>query len=131
MHSGIDPASVVDRFFAAIEAGDIVTLTALYHPDARVWHNTDDAEQDVAANLRVLRWVGRNIQDFRYSEIRRTLTADGRVFQQHVLRGIGPDGAELAIPAAIVFTLDQDGRVTRIEEYLDSAATAALTGTAR
>ena len=131
MNAATDPEAVVGRFFAAIEAADVETLQGLYHPAARVWHNNDDLEQDVAANLRVLRWVTRNVRELRYDEIRRTLTADGRVLQQHVLRGVGPSGAEVAIPAAIIFTVDADGLVTRIEEYLDSGATAALTGTSR
>ena len=128
MNEPIDPEAVVSRFFAAIEAADTDALRGLYHPSARVWHNNDDAEQDVAANLRVLRWVTRNVRGLRYDEIRRTLTADGRVLQQHVLRGVGPSGAEVAVPAAIIFSVDSAGLVTRIEEYLDSAATAPLTG---
>ena len=32
------------RFFAAIEAGDIDAIRAIYAPDARIWHNTDGIE---------------------------------------------------------------------------------------
>mgnify|MGYP001222891615 CR=1 FL=1 len=131
MDSNTAPEAVVARFFAAIEAGDTDTLQRLYHPGALVWHNTDDLEQDVTANLRVLRWVGRNVQGLKYGDIRRTLTGDGRVLQQHVLRGVSLSGAPVEIPAAIIFTLDSAGLVTRIDEYLDSAATAALVGTSR
>ncbi|MGD9932390.1 MAG: nuclear transport factor 2 family protein [Dehalococcoidia bacterium] len=131
MNAAADPEAVVGRFFAAIESADVETLRGLYHPAARVWHNNDDLDQGVTANLRVLRWVTRNVQGLCYDEIRRTLTADGRVLQQHVLRGVGPTGVEVAIPAAIIFTVDAAGLVTRIEEYLDSAATVALTGTSR
>jgi len=33
--------NVIDRFFSAIEAGDIDALNDIYHPDVVVWHNTD------------------------------------------------------------------------------------------
>ena len=33
------------RFFDAVEAGDIAALRACYADDARIWHNTDRAEQ--------------------------------------------------------------------------------------
>ncbi|MCA9832208.1 MAG: nuclear transport factor 2 family protein [Dehalococcoidia bacterium] len=131
MDSNTAPEAVVARFFAAIEAGDTDTLQRLYHPGALVWHNTGNLEQDVTANLRVPRWVGRNVRGLKYGDIRRTLTGDGRVLQQHVLRGIGPSGTAVEIPAAIVFTVDSAGLVTRVEEYLDSAATAALVETSR
>jgi ketosteroid isomerase-like protein len=46
--------------------------------------------------------------------------------QQHVLRGVAPNGTALEIPACIVCTV-RDGRIVRLEEYLDSAHTAPLT----
>jgi ketosteroid isomerase-like protein len=114
--SGLE--SLADRFFAAIEAGDVATLRTLYHPDAAVWHNSDQVDQPVEENLRVLGWLRRTVPDLRYTEVRRTLLPDGFV-QQHVLRGTAT-GGELAVPAMLRFTVGEDGRVTRIEEYLDT-----------
>jgi ketosteroid isomerase-like protein len=45
---------VVVRFFAALEAGDIETVRAIYSPDALIWHNDDLIEQPVEDNLKVL-----------------------------------------------------------------------------
>ncbi len=64
---------VATRFFAAIEAGDIDALRAIYSPDAVVWHNTDQVEQSVDENLVVLRWVDQNVKGWRYEDVRRTV----------------------------------------------------------
>lgn len=119
--------TVLDRFFNAILAGDMMAVEAIYAPDAQIWHNTDNAVQDVAANLRTLAWVGRSIRDLRYEAIRRAPLDSGKVLQEHVLRGVAPNGQPLNVVACIVFTFDADGRISRLEEYLDSAQVAVLT----
>ena len=117
---------VLNRMFAAIPAGDIEAVKAIYHPEAAIWHNTDNLEQAVPDNLRTLGWVAANIRNLRYDDIRRTAMDSGQVVQEHVLRGVGPTGKQLNIVGTIVFTFDEDGRITRLEEYLDSAQVAAL-----
>ena len=113
-----------DQLFSAIMRADIETVRGIYAPDAVIWHNNDGIEEDPDRNLRVLSWVARNIKDLRYEEIRRHETPTGFV-QQHVLRGIAPNGTALEIPACIVCEV-KDGRITRLDEYLDSAHTASL-----
>jgi ketosteroid isomerase-like protein len=115
---------VCDQLFAAIMRGDIDAVRALYAPDAVIWHNDDMAEQTPEENLRTLRWVTRNIKDLRYEDMRRHDIGTGFV-QQHVLRGIAPNGSPLVLPACIVCQVE-DGHITRLEEYLDSAQTAVL-----
>lgn len=117
---------LADRFFAAIPKGDIETLRAIYAPDARIWHNHDQATQSVEQNLQVLAWVVKNIAELRYEEIRRHATPTGFV-QQHVLRGRAPNGTPLEVPACIVCAV-AGGRITRLDEYLDSAQLEALRG---
>jgi ketosteroid isomerase-like protein len=117
---------VADRLFAAVETGDLEAVRALYAPGAVVWHNTDGAEQTVEENLAVLRWVIDHLADRRYEEVRRSPTASGFV-QQHVLRCTRPDGVRVEVPACLVVTCE-GGRITRLEEYLDSAHVARLTG---
>lgn len=66
---------LADRFVAAITSGDVDTLRSLYAPGALIWHNGPGAgggsEQSVDDNLRTLRWLSRNLDGFRYEEIRR------------------------------------------------------------
>lgn len=118
--------SIAERLFAAIEAGDLAGVEALYAPDIVVWHNTDGVAEDRATNLRTLRWVVRNLADRRYEDIRRFAIPNGFV-QQHVLCATNPDGRSVAVPACMVVTTD-DGLITRIDEYLDSVGAAQLSG---
>lgn len=113
------PTAIAKRLFAAIEAGDIAAVEKLYAPAIVIWHNYDGVEQSLSENLRTLRWLTRNATDLRYEEIRLQETPRGFV-QQHVLRATGPGGVRLEIPACMVGTVN-DGQITRIDEYLDSA----------
>jgi ketosteroid isomerase-like protein len=113
-----------DQLFSAIMCADIDAVRAIYAPDAVIWHNNDGVEEDPETNLRTLRWVTRNIKELRYEDIRRQETPSGFV-QQHVLRGIAPNGSPLEIPACIICEV-KDGHITRLDEYLDSAHTAVL-----
>jgi ketosteroid isomerase-like protein len=118
------PLEVADRLFSAINAGDIDAVRDCYADNVVIWHNNDGIEQSRDENLRTLSWVIHNVSDRRYEEIRRQETATGFV-QQHVLRGITRSGKQLELPACIVCTVEM-GKITRLDEYLDSAQTAVL-----
>lgn len=120
-----DASDIAERLFAAIEAGDLDAVRDLYAPDAVIWHNTDEAEQTVEQNLRVLGWVVDHLADRRYEEVRRSPTPTGFV-QQHVLRCTRGDGTRVEVPACLVVTC-AGGRIVRLEEYLDSAHVGRLT----
>ena len=115
---------LIDRFFAALEAGDLETVREIYAPDAVIWHNDDLLEQPVEDNLKVLAGLHRAVSGLRYDIVRRAATDDG-VIQQHVLRGSLPNGAEVSLHAAMYLQV-RDGHITRIEEYLDSAQRSAI-----
>jgi ketosteroid isomerase-like protein len=122
----LSPLEVAERLFAAIAAGDIDAVAALYHPDIAVWHNSDGMEQTAQDNLLILRWVARNIGELRYEDVRWSETPSGFV-QQHVMRGVAPSGTPIEVPACIVATVE-NGKITRLDEYLDAAHTAPLRG---
>ncbi len=111
-------SAIADRLFSAIEAGDLDAVRSIYADDAVIWHNNDEVEQRVDENLRTLRWVVTNLQHRRYTDVRRWLTAEGFV-QQHVLRVTNRAGVEVALPVCLAVRV-ADGRITRIDEYLDS-----------
>jgi ketosteroid isomerase-like protein len=118
-----DALAVADRVFAAIESGDVDAVASLYADDVVVWHNTDGDEQNRAANLRVLTWLVAHTRARSYTHIRRESTDTGFV-QQHVLVLDLDDDRRASIPACIVATVS-GGRITRIDEYLDTAAVEA------
>lgn len=119
-----DPLQLAERLFGAITAGNVEAVRDIYASDAVIWHNNDGLEQSADDNLRVLQWVVTNIRNLRYENVRRQRTDSG-FMQQHVLRGTAPNGQELSIPACIVCAVD-NGQITRLEEYLDSAHIAPL-----
>ena len=51
---GDDINGLADRLVAAIEAGDVESVSGIYADDAVIWHNTDQVEQRPAENLLVL-----------------------------------------------------------------------------
>ena len=112
-------------FIGAILANDVDAVIAMYTGDATIWHNFDELDQTPAQNAKTLRALHRLIPGFRYEDIRRTVLTDG-FWQQHVLCAGTARGAEMRIPAALRVTL-RDGRISRLEEYLDPAPFAAAT----
>jgi ketosteroid isomerase-like protein len=112
------PLAVAQAFFSAIEAGDLAAVEALYAPDAVIWHNTDQRAQSAGENLEILRWMVRKIPSRRYAVSMRT-EIPGGFLQQHVLTLETQNGRHV-MPACIVAQV-RDGRIARLDEYLDSA----------
>ena len=119
-----DVNELAERFFAAIEAGDIAAVRELYAPDAEIWHNTDGLVQSPDDNARTLGWITTNLRDVSYTKVKRSATEDGFV-QQHVLVATNRAGERIEVPACIVTTV-RDGRIARLDEYLDSACVTAI-----
>ncbi|MFD1191589.1 nuclear transport factor 2 family protein [Phenylobacterium conjunctum] len=115
--------ALADRFFSAIEAGDIAAVGDCYADDVVIWHNDDKLETDKAANLKVLGGFIRIAPKRSYSDRRMILMENGFV-QQHVLIAERADGRRLELPACLVIQV-ANGRITRLDEYLDSATVKA------
>jgi ketosteroid isomerase-like protein len=124
-----DILTFADRFIDAIERGDVEAVRACYAPDAKIWHNTDKIEQTVEQNLKSVAWFGRKLPKRTYRVLRREALGDG-FFQQHVLEAELPDGAAWSLSACVVIRM-QDGVITRLDEYIDSAETTALAALGR
>jgi ketosteroid isomerase-like protein len=119
--------TLAKRFFDCIEAGDVDGLVACYAPAARIWHNTDGLEQGPEDNRLTLQGLVGHFSDRRY-DARRLQVFPGGFVQQHVLRATrNRDGAKVELAACLVCQV-ADGRITRLDEYFDSAAVAAFTG---
>jgi ketosteroid isomerase-like protein len=119
-----DHITLAEKLIAAIEAGDSDTVRTLYSDDCKIWHNFDQQEQSVDQNMATLAWMVKRVSNLRYEEIVRMSTDRGFI-EQHVLRGTAPNGQDFEVPACIVGTVE-GGRITRIEEYLDTAQVAPL-----
>lgn len=112
--------ALLDRIVVAAEAGDPADLFDIYAPDAVIWHNHDNRVQTVQQNARMLEGMSRWVSDRRYTE-RRVTAFDGGAVQQHVLRGTRVStGEEVALHACVVIQVDAEGRISRLDEYIDS-----------
>ncbi len=124
-----DILALAERFMGGIESGDAETVRACYAPDAKIWHNFDDIEQTVEQNLKVMAWMARKLPGRHYRVLCREVLKDG-FLQQHVLEATLPDGTAWAMPACVIVRM-KDGQITRLDEYLDSAHSAALSALGR
>ena len=116
---------LLDRFFAAIEAGDIDAVAPMYAEDVEVWHNVTGTALDKAGSLGLLGYWASKVAGRRYEVLERAFWPGGAV-QRHVVHG-DAGGTTLAAPVCIVFHF-RDGCITRIFEYLDPAAVAPVFG---
>jgi ketosteroid isomerase-like protein len=116
--------ALAKHFFDAIEKGDIDAVRTIYAPDAVIWHNTDGLASTREENLKVLTNFIKAVPSRRYTE-RRVGVFDGGFVQQHLLKAKLANGKDLALACCIVCEV-KDGRITRLDEYFDSAALAVF-----
>jgi ketosteroid isomerase-like protein len=122
MTTQADIRALAKRFFDAVEAGDIDTVHACYAPEATIWHNTDGREQTRDDNARTLRGFVERVPTRTYAK-RRLWVFDDGFTHQHELRGVRRDGVAVRLAACIVCQV-VDGKITRLDEYFDSAQVA-------
>lgn len=118
-----DIRAMAQRFFDAIEAGDIATMQGSFTPDAEIWHNTDELIVSPAQTAQTLTGMVARIKEREYAD-RRLTTFPGGFVQQHVLKGkrVHDDG-DVRLPCAIICRVE-GGKITRLDEYFDSAHVA-------
>ena len=113
-------AALAERMTRAYEQNDVDAITACYAPDAHIWHNFDEVEQTVEDQLAATRWLHEELEDINFEIVSRRFF-DGGYVQQYVVRGTLAKGGEaFHMPTCMNVTV-RDGRITRLEEYLDSA----------
>ena len=112
------------RFIRCIESRDIEGARACMHPDAEIWHNYDRRSQTVDENMQTAERLMSKSKSMKYNYKRMIETEEGYL-QQHVLEIETLDG-ETVEGEAIAYVIVRDGKIARIEEYLDPAQLAKL-----
>lgn len=115
--------ALAERFFKAVEEGDVSTVTDCYHPDVVIWHGHTRQAQDRETNVATLANFIARSKERRYTE-RKLIVTPGGFVQQHLLVAISKGGARLELPAALICEV-VDGRITRLEEYFDNSPVIA------
>ena len=113
-----------ERYMQAISECDLDAARDIYAPDARIWHNFDQALQSVEDNLKTLQWIHGKLDELEYDIVRRE-PIPGGFYQQHVLRGKLASGADFSMPACAIVKIKND-KIVSLDEYLDTAHTQAL-----
>ena len=115
---------IARRFAAASRSNDSEAYTSLCSPTAVTWHNFDDQAVDTAHTLGTIAWLHRTVADLAWEDVALLPTPTGFV-SQTIMTGTAPGGS-LRVHSCVVATLDDDGLVARVEEYLDPGQTAVL-----
>ena len=117
-----EAARVVEALMT-LEAGDV------FAPGAVTWHSFDEVEAPtVPDTLESVRAIRKVVPDFRMDDVRTSPAVDGLAWAQYTVTGTLPDGTVFRAPAALAVHLDGAGKVTRIEEYVDTAQLSGLFG---
>lgn len=101
--------------------------TSIFAPESVTWHSFDESEvptiPDTFAALRAFRSVS---PDFRFNDARCEETDGDLSWARYVLSGTLPDGSTFRAPAALAVITGSDGRVVRLEEFVDQHQVAPL-----
>jgi uncharacterized protein len=119
-----DRIAIAERYAIATRSNDTDTVVAMSAPGAEIWHNFDNAIVDTAATVKSIGWLHRTVTNLTWEDVALLPTPTGWV-SQTILTGIAPGGPIRAY-SCVVVTLDADGLISRLDEYLDPAQLAAL-----
>lgn len=118
--------ALCNRFFDAYQDRRIDELEQLYAPDCVVWHNVFGRETSGRENLEALpkSYAGQRRRSY---DDRTIDTFAGGFVIRYTLHGVQHDGHRGALWICIV-GLCRDGKITRIDEYMDSGKFLAWAG---
>jgi len=115
-----------NRFFDAYQDRHVDELADIYAPDCIVWHNVFGRETTGTDNLAALPASYQGQRRRTYND-RIINTFDGGFVIQYTLHGVQHSGHQGALWICIV-GLCKDGKITRIDEYMDSGKFPAWRG---
>ena len=107
------------RYFDAIERGDVEQVAELYAPEFTFWVNLTGAESSRDENLATLR-DGYALLRRRTYDDRKIDTFDSGFLVRYSVTAVTHGGRRSSFWACVVAQC-KDGRITHIDEYLDSS----------
>jgi uncharacterized protein len=112
-------------FATALEGGDGDTMLGYLAPGAVIWHNNDRQEVDAPVVMQGLGLLAQLVQDTKLDVILLESMPSGFVMQ-FALRGtVASNGKPFEMHNCVVVTA-VDGKVTRMDEYVDPTVAAQL-----
>jgi uncharacterized protein len=110
---------IADKVVEAVESGDAEALRAVYSPDLVMVLYTDGVQRTRDEAIAAFSALRDGLRDVRLVVTDRQATPLGYVSQQ-VLHCTTRSGEQVRVPHCLITRVDGD-RITRIDEYLDSA----------
>ena len=120
----VDLDAILTDVFSAAEAGDWDRFASHFADGAVLCQNVG-REQTVAEALPGLAAFTADGTALRYQNVRRLVGAD-HATELHDAVFTKPDGRQIRIDICVVMQFDADGKIRRVDEYLDSAAATGL-----
>lgn len=120
----MDLAARTAQLFAIFESQEFDELESLLAPEATMKQN-GNPEHDKDGMMAFVRGLKNEGVSVAYSDVRRSV-GDGFVVEQHVVTLTRPDGKSASTDVCLVLRFDDDGLITRVDEYVDSAVFASL-----
>ena len=114
---------LADRLFDAFVAHDLDTVEEMMAPDAAIIQN-GNRMPFAEARVMIEGLVG-VLGDHRYEQVRRVIGAD-TVVEEHQVRSTTPGGHQIDLAACVVVRVNGDGRITSLDEYVDTAPLSHL-----
>lgn len=109
---------IAARLFNGFVAHDFDLVTSMMAPDAVMVQNGNEMTWDVARPM--IEGLRDVIGDHHYTEVRRT-TGDNTVVEEHNVVSTTPKGKDIELFACVVVRVNDDGLITRLDEYVDTA----------
>jgi len=125
----VDGREVAERFFGGLLAGDIERLQGACAPGATLWINLTGQDRSLEASLPAYARLKSRVHDLHLEDVRRQDLPDGFV-EQHTLCGTAPSGGRIRVLSCFVGSVE-GRRITRLEEYVDSAQAGTLSAVLR
>jgi len=122
--SDMDMDALLDMTFAAAEANDWETFRSMFADDAVLVQNVG-TEQSIDEAMSTLPRLTADGTSLRYENVRRA-GGGTAMTEMHDAVFTKPDGREVRIDICVVVQFNEAGKIKRTDEYLDSAAAAAL-----
>ena len=120
----MDLEAVTDQFFEHAAAADADGMLALCADGCRIKQNIGD-EGGVTELRALVEGLAAGGISVTYSDVRRVV-ADRAVVEQHLVTLSRSDGVSVAADLCVVLRFDDDGRIVRLDEYLDGGTLAAV-----
>ena len=115
---------VAEKWCSILTKRDAAILSEIFYEDAEVWHSYDQKTMTMQEITEAVDVVFSAFKEMGLKNIQRSFIENGFV-QRHNIVGTHVNGAPLNV-AACVFVTVKDGKISRLEEYIDPAPLLAI-----